>query len=387
MQILPSNALLALIGVAAALVLATLFTALRRKGRRSEDEARAYLAGFTYVLSDDPDAAIAELSRAAQLNTETLETYFALGALFRRKGELDRAVRLHRNILLRPGLTDDIKRRARLELAIDYQRSGLRDQAMETVQKQLQDQPDCKDALRLQRQLLEESSDWEGAAHVQTRLVELEGRGHALLAHLVCEAARRGGPDAEALARRAVSLEEKCADAHLALGEILAGANRHAEAVTPLRRALELEPEVAPRAVKLLAAASQQQVAELDLLLEEKERAAPNPEPYELARAVLLKLRGAHADAIALLRRVVERHPRFWEARRELGTLLLANDRSEELKADYEQILGALGAPMMTFSCVDCRQMLPEFVFRCPSCGGWDGVKRKEAAGLERSRI
>src|SRR3954447_1571176 len=130
--------------------LVALFSVYSRKGR-SEDEARAYLAGFKYVLSDDPDAAIAELSRAAQLNTQTLETYFALGALFRRKGELDRAVRLHRNILLRQGLSPEVKQRARLELAVDYQRSGLRDQALETVNKHLAEQPDSKEALKLQR--------------------------------------------------------------------------------------------------------------------------------------------------------------------------------------------------------------------------------------------
>src|SRR3954447_19515381 len=106
--------------------LIALLTALSRKGR-SEDEARAYLAGFTYVLCDEPDAAIAELSKAAQLNSQTLETYFALGALFRRKGELDRAARLHRNILLRPGLSPEGKRRARLALALDYRRAGFKD--------------------------------------------------------------------------------------------------------------------------------------------------------------------------------------------------------------------------------------------------------------------
>jgi lipopolysaccharide assembly protein B len=88
-------------GTALAALLA-LVAVLLRKGK-TEDQARAYLAGVTYVLLDDPDAAIAELSKAAQLNTQTLEAYFALGTLFRRKGDLDRAIRLHRNILLRPG--------------------------------------------------------------------------------------------------------------------------------------------------------------------------------------------------------------------------------------------------------------------------------------------
>src|SRR5712692_6418158 len=181
--------LLALFGGTALAAVLALVAVLSRKGR-TEDQARAYLAGFTYVLSDDPDAAIAELSKAAQLNTQTLESYFALGALFRRKGELDRAIRLHRNILLRPGLATDVRRRAQLALALDYERSGLRDKAAEAFEKLLAEQPDHREALLRYRQVLEESRDWEKAADLQTRLLKLEGTGQPVLAHLLSEWSR-----------------------------------------------------------------------------------------------------------------------------------------------------------------------------------------------------
>jgi lipopolysaccharide biosynthesis regulator YciM len=105
-----------------------LLAALSRK-RSTEDASRAYLAGVRYVLSDEPDAAIAELSRAAQLNTGTTETYFALAALMRRKGELAWAIRLGQNMLLKPQLQPEVRRRARLELALDYRRAGMQDRA------------------------------------------------------------------------------------------------------------------------------------------------------------------------------------------------------------------------------------------------------------------
>src|SRR5215471_19644134 len=133
MELQPATWVMVFGGTALAAVLA-LVAVLSRKGR-TENEARAYLAGFTYVLSDDPDAAIAELSKVAQLNTQTLETYFALGALFRRKGDLERAIRLHRNMLLRSGLNPDVRRRAQLALALDYKRSRLQDQAAEILEK------------------------------------------------------------------------------------------------------------------------------------------------------------------------------------------------------------------------------------------------------------
>jgi tetratricopeptide (TPR) repeat protein len=212
------------LGLTAAGALMALVLALSRKGR-TEDEARAYLAGFRYVLSDDPDAAIAELARAAQLNKQTLETYFALGALFRRKGDLDRAIRLHQNMLLRPGLMPEVRRRALIALAVDYRRSGLSGRAQEELEKVLSEEPAEREALVQLRQIHEDAGQWERAAELQARLVEMDGQGQAILAHHLAEHSRpkRSSAPEEALAeaRRAVELCPSSADAQLALGEAL----------------------------------------------------------------------------------------------------------------------------------------------------------------------
>jgi len=374
-------ALVALLGGAAVATLLALLAVLSRKGR-SENEARAYLAGFTYVHSDDPDAAIAELSKVAQLNTQTLETYFALGALFRRKGELDRAIRLHRNILLRPGLAVEVRRRAQLALALDYKRSGLRDKASESFEKLLEEEPGHREGLLHYRQVLEESRQWERAAALQTRLVELEGKGQPVLAHLLAEWSRlivREAPEeAESLCERAVALVPDSADAQLALGEARIALGRGSAAALPLRRAVELQPELAPRTIRLLASVFAD-AQELEKFFREQVavgggRAAP----IELALALLYKERGSTQMALEHLRRLVERKPQFWEARKELGALLLSENRSEELRADYREILATLGKPALGFGCFACRQKLPEHMFRCPSCEEWDTVRREE---------
>lgn len=373
-----------LVAVFAVLALGALLAALSamsRKGR-TEDEARAYLAGFTYVLSDDPDAAIAELSRAAQLNRQTLETYFALGALFRRKGELNRAIRLHCNILLRPGLSPEVRRRALLALALDYKRSSLRDKAAETFEKLLADEPDNRDALLNYRQVLEEIGDWPRAIGLQTRLVKLEGRGEDVLAHLLAEVARAqqrlGEPDAEELAERAVGLRPQSADAQLALGEIRVARGKPAEAAAAIKAALELEPELAPRSLRLLSAALADPAQVARFFEEQIAARADRGAPFELALALHFKEQRRVDQAIGRLRRLVERRPHFWEARKELGSLLLAQDSSEELRADYQDILATLGRPALGFLCSSCRQKLPEHLFRCPSCEAWDSVRREE---------
>lgn len=371
--------LLALFAATALAALFALFAALSRKGR-TEDEARAYLAGFTYVISDDPDAAIAELSKAAQLNRQTLETYFALGALFRRKGELDRAIRLHQNILLRPGLSADVKRRAELALALDYKRSGLWDKAAEGFERLLAEEPDHLEALVRYRQVLEQKGDWAKAIALQTRLVALEKKGERVLAYLLAESSRACAhrpEEAEQLARRAISVDADCASAQLALAETLLALGRPGEAAGPIRRALELEPELASRSLPLLGAALASPEAVERLLVEQIASRGEEGAPFDLALALEHRARGQPGRALVRLRALVERQPRFWEARKELGELLLAEDRSEELRADYRDILGALGQPGTAFVCASCRQKLPELAFRCPSCEEWGTVRRE----------
>ena len=178
--------LVPVLAATAVVAVLALLAALSRK-RSTEDASRAYLAGVRYVLSDEPDAAIAELSRAAQLNTGTTETYFALAALMRRKGELAWAIRLGQNMLLKPQLQPEVRRRARLELALDYRRAGMQDRARETFEALIADPPVPAEALVAFRRMLEETRDWPRAVEVQELLVQEQGSGHDVLAHLLAE--------------------------------------------------------------------------------------------------------------------------------------------------------------------------------------------------------
>lgn len=373
---LDSGTLTVVFAATSLVALVALSFVLSRKGR-TEDEARAYLAGVTYVLSGDPDAAISELSRAAQLSRQTLETYFAMGALFRRKGEFDRAIRLHRNILLRPGLSPEVKRRARLALALDYKRSGLRDQAAEALSALISEDDADRDALLLYRQVLEEQREWAKAIEVQTKLIGPDGKGHDVLAHLLAELARQDmtSAESEAFAARAVQLYPRSADAQLALGEILVERGKAREAAAPLMAAARLQPELAPRVAPLLASGVGAEEAERFLREESGSRGAP----FELALARHLRQHAGPGAALGVLRPLVDRHPRYWDARKELGRMLLDSGPSEALRADYREILDTLGQPTTAFVCASCGQKLPEHVFRCPACETWDSVSREGA--------
>ena len=357
-----------------------LLATLSRK-RSTEDASRAYLAGVRYVLSDEPDAAIAELSRAAQLNTGTTETYFALAALMRRKGELAWAIRLGQNMLLKPQLQPDVRRRARLELALDYRRAGMQDRAKETFEALVGDAPVQPEALVAFRRLLEESREWPRAVEIQELLLQASGTGDDVLAHLLAEqsqAAVASDPvAARALAERATSLVPDGAHGLLALARARIAAGDRTGAQDAAREAVTREPETAAEgfAVALEAGATPEACARWLGELEEPlgERALP----VSLTRADALIRAGRPAEAVGVLQAAVARTPRSVEARRALGELLLATGELDSVRDQYREVLRRLGDPLLAFRCGSCRARFRTFDFRCPGCGAWDALSRE----------
>ena len=357
-----------------------LLAALSRK-RSTEDASRAYLAGVRYVLSDEPDAAIAELSRAAQLNTGTTETYFALAALMRRKGELAWAIRLGQNMLLKPQLQPDIRRRARMELALDYRRAGMQDRARETFEALVADAPVQPEALIAFRRFLEESHDWARAVEIQELLLQDSGSGDDVLAHLLAQQSLAALPSdpgaARSLAERATSLLPDGPHGLLALGRArLAGGDRKG-AQDAARQAVAREPETAAQGFALAMEAGALPEACAQWLGELEEPLGERALPVSLTRAEALVRAGRPEDAAGVLQAAVARTPRSVEARRALGELLLATGPLDSVRDQYREVLRRLGDPLLAFRCESCRARFRTFDFRCPGCGAWDALSRE----------
>jgi lipopolysaccharide biosynthesis regulator YciM len=357
-----------------------LLAALSRK-RSTEDASRAYLAGVRYVLSDEPDAAIAELSRAAQLNTGTTETYFALAALMRRKGELAWAIRLGQNMLLKPQLHPDVRRRARMELALDYRRAGMQDRARETFEALIADAPVQPEALVAFRRFLEESHDWARAVEIQELVLQDSGSGDDVLAHLLAQQSLAALPSdpgaARSLAERATSLLPDGAHGLLALGRARLAAGDRQGAQDAARQAVAREPETAAEGFALATEAGALPEACAQWLGELEEPLGERALPVSLTRAEALVRAGRPEEAAGVLQAAVARTPRSVEARRALGELLLATGPLDSVRDQYREVLRRLGDPLLAFRCESCRARFRTFDFRCPGCGAWDAMSRE----------
>ena len=135
----------------------------RGERKRNHHFSSRYFQGLNYLLDEQPDQAIAVFIEMAEVTADTVETHLALGSLFRRRGEVERAIRVHQNIISKPGLQERQKTRALLELGEDYMRAGLFDRAENLFSELTERESHAPSALRHLLDIYQQEKDWEKA--------------------------------------------------------------------------------------------------------------------------------------------------------------------------------------------------------------------------------
>src|SRR5256885_2689125 len=216
---------------------------------------RSYFKGLNFLLNEQPDKAIEAFIEVVKVDPETIELHFALGSLFRRRGEYDRAIRMHQNLLERADLAGDQKVIALAELGQDYLKAGILDRA-EEVFKKLEKSPQANAARAHLLEIYEQEKDWNRAIDM-TRLIGSDPRE---LAQYHCELATseaaQSRPDA---ARKhleaALEANRKCVRASLQLGDLEKNSNHWERAIEHWKRIESQNPAyIALAAQRLLEA-------------------------------------------------------------------------------------------------------------------------------------
>jgi len=340
---------------------------------RQRKEARAYLRGVRYVLSDDPDAAIEALSDAARLGTpEAVETYLALGALFRRTGDLARAIRLHRNMLMQPGLDPGRRIEVERELAHDYRLGGMLDEAR-AAYRVLADAGDRPSREGL-RDVLVELSCLAEAAAVQR---QLSGSGEdALLAHLLAAQARAELlADVErglAAALSAVAAAPRSPDALLALAEAQGAAGNAPGAREAIAAALDEDPRAGLLSWPALLAAGSPD-ASLSLV-EERLSRTPEDAALHYLRGRLLHFAGRPQKHVLSALRCALDCDTTGEVTLAMRDLLKEAEAPspEEIAERHDLMVAALLRKVHPVRCTRCGAEAATRQWRCKRCGAFD---------------
>jgi lipopolysaccharide assembly protein B len=163
--------------------------ATRKKNRLFSDQ---YFQGLNYLLNEQPDKAIQVFLELAEVNQDTVETHMALGNLFRRRGEVDRAIRFHQNIIAKSGLEPEQRTQALLELGEDYMRAGLLDRAERLFAELIESDAQTPAALRSLLDIYQQEKDWAKALIQAERLEQVEGvHLGGMMAQFNCELAEQ----------------------------------------------------------------------------------------------------------------------------------------------------------------------------------------------------
>ena len=223
-----------------------------------------YFRGINFLLNEQPDKAIEVFMRMLEVNSETVETHLALGSLFRRRGEVERAIRIHQNLIARPSLDKAQRAQALCELALDYQGAGLLDRAENLFLELAEIPAHAEQALRSLMHIYEQEKDWDKALAVGRRLSHVANSGVTpVLAQYCCELAERALAEGDASrARRhindALAIEPDSMRVVLLSGRLARQGGRDRDAIASWRRAVQLEPAMLDETIDDIAAAFRQ---------------------------------------------------------------------------------------------------------------------------------
>ena len=211
-----------------------------------------YLKGLNFLLDEQPDKAIDLFIQMLEVNNDTVETHLALGSLFRRRGEVDRAIRIHQNLIARPTLLPAQRAHALFELGQDYMKAGLFDRAETLFGELVDSNPHSEQALHYLLDIYQQEKDWNNAIKVAQRISLKTGQSHNdLISHFYCEQAetayKQGEPArASKLYKKALSVNKNCVRASLLEGKIEHEAGNENSAIRALKRIEQQDADYLP---------------------------------------------------------------------------------------------------------------------------------------------
>src|SRR5512146_3496820 len=208
----------------------------------------SYFKGLNFLLNEQPDKAIEAFIEVVKVDPQTIELHFALGSLFRRRGEIERAIRMHQNLVERVDLAQDKKLAALFELAQDYLKAGLLDRAEELFLK-LEGTVHSEASHRFLLEIYEQEKDWQKAINIAQKLETITGQSHQKeIANFYCELAGNEVMQSRPEAARphlgtALAHHRLCVRANMLLGDLEAGRDDTAAAIEAWKRIESQNPE------------------------------------------------------------------------------------------------------------------------------------------------
>jgi len=354
----------------------------QKKQKKENKLSRDYVKGLNFLLSDQPDKAVDHFIALLEVDNETIETHLALGNLFRQRGEVERSIRIHQNLIARPSLTREQRDLALLQLGKDFYQAGLFDRS-EEIFVQLKESPEFKQvALENLLNIYQQLKEWKEAVSVTEALNKI-GKGQTkrrTLSYLYCSLALESEDEKQQvkLYKKALETFPGCVKASLALSDYYQRHNHLDKALVVLQKIPEVDIDFSEVILDKLLLLHQQLGREEELI-------------SYLYRIITL---GAGASSVILLSKLiaefrsVEKAQVFMlqELRRNptmkgFNQLMSYHLTLSESESEVESLsfLQKLVAEQITlrphYRCQKCGYSSNKLFWLCPSCRSWGRIK------------
>jgi lipopolysaccharide biosynthesis regulator YciM len=364
---------------------------LRQLLTESRALPRSYFKGLNFLLNEQPDKAIEAFIEVVKVDPETIELHFALGSLFRRRGEVERAIRMHQNLVERPGLAAEQKLSALFELAQDYFKAGLLDRAEEMFLK-LETTSYAEQALRFLLEIYEQEKEWNKAIGIAGKLETVTGRSHQKeIANFCCELAlsemMHSRPDAaRPHLAQALSHHRQCVRANMLLGDLEFAAKEPEAAIDAWKRIESQSPQYLALVAERIYNAYKRR-GKLDEgvnLLRGYLAKYPSLDLLNVVFQGMLESQG-NEPAYQLARDELRRMPTLLGLDKLLEAQLLEAplDRRRDLEL-VKELVNEHTRSLTMYRCDNCGFRARQYYWHCPACAAWEtySPRRTEEAKL-----
>lgn len=366
------------------------WTAARIDLKHLLSESRAlpqsYFKGLNFLMNEQPDKAIEAFVDVIKVEPQTIELHFALGNLFRRRGEIMRAIKMHQSLLERDDLDEEQKLYTLFEIAQDYLKAGLLDRAEESFSK-LEGTMYAESSLKFLLEIFEQEKDWLKAVATAERLAKLSGQSYQKeIANFYCELASQEMMNSKVNDARqhlddALSVHRRCVRSNVLLGDLEAGQGHFEEAISAWKRIESQSPDhLCLVSGKMLDAFDRMERFDEGLhLLKGYLSNYPSVELLNVVFDAELKSHGMES-AYHLVRDELRKHPSLMGLDRLLEAQLM--EAPIERRKDLELIKNLVhqhAQNLAQYRCESCGFNAKQFYWHCPACGGWETFPPKQS--------
>lgn len=355
----------------------------RTRSQNTPSLSRGYLVGLNHLLNEQPDKAVDVFVKMLEVDSETVETHFALGSLFRRRGEVDRAIRIHQNLIARPHLSKVQRVQALLALGRDYMLAGVLDRAERLFHEVVDSGEYTTESLKYLLDIYQQEKDWEQAIAIAERLSIATGRSmHHCIAHHYCELSleARSKVSREASERylkKALSVDKQGVRPLLLQGQWEMEAGNYRGAIRAYKKVKEQDADYLTEAILPLVDCYQKLGQEDELIdyLHHCLRQFPRV-PILLTLSERLQYHHGEVEAASFVANHLQERPSLHGLKRlldlQLGT---AQGEVQEKLTFLQKLTTQLLKDKPVYRCVQCGFSGKVLHWLCPSCKLWSTMK------------